>query len=92
MRDADAQVFGGLYVHSLLLGGGTEQIGTISARGLNIYYDPVAPGNEYLGARTYRLAGGGAVIPVPEPACPLLLLAAAAIAASARRRSVGKRV
>ncbi len=78
---------GALYVRELALGGGLAQVGAISGNGLNLYYDPAAAANAYLGGGRFGLAGGGFLAPVPEPGSALLSLSAAGALAARRRRS-----
>ena len=40
----------------------------ITGNGLTLYYHLGNPDNAYLGGKTYELAGGGTISPVPEPA------------------------
>ena len=85
LADGDGIAGGALYVHRLLLAGGTGQIDHIAGNGLNIYYDLNEPANVYLGGQTYSLAGGGSISPVPEPQL-LFLGALGALGAASRRR------
>jgi hypothetical protein len=73
-----------LYVHSLQLARGLDQIGGISGDGMNIYYDINNPANSYLGGGSYALGSGGSIAPVPEPY--LALWAAMGMAGLAMRR------
>jgi hypothetical protein len=67
LRDGNSRAGGAIYVRTLSLGGGTDQIGSITGNGLSIYYDPGATGNAYLAGGTYPLVNGGFIAPVPEP-------------------------
>jgi hypothetical protein len=58
-----------LYVGVLQLPGG---IASITGSG-TIYYDLRQPENDYLGGKSYQLAGGGTVVPVPEPRAAITL-------------------
>jgi hypothetical protein len=53
-----------LYAGALVLGSGTAQISSITGNGHNIYYDSLNPMNNYLGAASYALAGGGSIEPI----------------------------
>ena len=57
----------------------------ITSNGLTLYYDLGNPANSYLGGKTWQLAGGGAIAPVPEPAICLNLLVLAFLAQRTRR-------
>ena len=46
----------------------------IFGNGLNIYYDPLLLGNEYLKGMTFNLKGGGYLKPTPLPPSVWLLL------------------
>jgi hypothetical protein len=72
LQDGNDEPGGALYLQRLVLGGGIEQISSISGDGLNIYYHLGDPANAYLGGQTYALAGGGQIAPVPEPASLIL--------------------
>jgi hypothetical protein len=67
-----------LYVGELLgLTFGSPIITNIFGHGLNIYYDPSLPGNEYLNGQTFMLTDGGALAPgvvVPLPTSAWLFL------------------
>jgi hypothetical protein len=56
-----------LYVGTLTLDGGTNQISSITGNGLDIYYDITAAGNSYLAGKTYALNGGGFIEPTAAP-------------------------
>ncbi len=61
---------GALYVGHIQLEGGLSQLASINSP-FNIYYDPTAVGNEYLGGQTYAFGtGGGHLIAVSAPALP----------------------
>jgi autotransporter-associated beta strand protein len=75
LEDANDSMGGALYVHSLLLGGGIDQIADIQSNGLNIYYDLGNSANAYLGGKSYELAGGGTISAVPEPVGALWVVA-----------------
>ena len=90
--DGNGILGGALYVTTLRLDGGLEQISRIMGNGLSIYYDPADAGNAYLGGGTYALAGGGVVAPVPEPRAWVILgLGVVPAAAASRRRAPGAR-
>ncbi|GAB4442203.1 MAG: hypothetical protein OHK0026_08630 [Rhodocyclaceae bacterium] len=76
---------GALYVGTIqglvILDGDT--IGNLHGNRLNVYYDPVS--NAYLGGKTYALADGGTLAPVPEPATWAMLLAGLGLLAVKRR-------
>jgi len=87
--DGDTIAGGALYVTDLLLGGGLDQIGSITGNGLSIYYDALSEANAYLGSQTYSLTGGGVLAPltsVPEPSTGLLLGFGLTLVAHVRRR------
>jgi uncharacterized membrane protein len=67
LQDGNATSGGALYTRGLVLEGGLAQIASITGNGFNIYYDPTAPANAYLGDNTFALAGGGSIIPVTLP-------------------------
>ena len=75
-----------LYVHSLVLSGGIDQISSISSNGSNIYYHLGDPANAYLNGQTYALAGGGQLAPVPEPSSIVFGSLTALLALGRRRR------
>lgn len=75
LTDANIQPCGSFCVRSLLLDGGLGAINAISSNGLDIYYDPAAPGNAYLSGDTFALPGGGFIAPVPEPNLAVALTA-----------------
>jgi len=56
-----------IYVETLQLDGGLNQVSSIAGNGANIYYDPANPSNGYLQDQSYALSGGGEIAPVPEP-------------------------
>jgi hypothetical protein len=65
---------GALYVGNLNLSDGLSEIASITANGIDLYYDPSNPANGYLGDQSYALAGGGTLAPVPEPVIAVLLV------------------
>ena len=76
LQDWDETPGGALYVREiagLLFDEGNHWITNLFSNGLNIYYDPLAPGNEYLAGHRFLLAGAGYLDPVPLPATWLLL-------------------
>jgi hypothetical protein len=79
---------GALYVGNLigaLLNGDT--ITNIIGNGLNIYYDPSALDNAYLGGKTYQLTNGGFLTAsVPETGTLALLLSGLGTLGFIRRR------
>jgi hypothetical protein len=81
---------GGFYVGVLSLADGLGQMNSINLNGVNLYYNPSLPQNDYLGDRTYHLAGGGSIIPVPGLPAPepssLTFAALAGLGLLARRR------
>jgi hypothetical protein len=66
LQDGNAEAGGAIYVRSLFLGGGTNQIASITGNGLNIYYDATRAENAYLNGQTYSLTGGGELAPISE--------------------------
>jgi hypothetical protein len=44
-----------------------NQIASITGNGVDLYYDPDHPENAYLAGGTFPLAGGGEIVPLPEP-------------------------
>jgi hypothetical protein len=65
---------GAMYVGEILgLDLGGSIITNIYGHGLNIYYDPTLPGNEYLGGLSYTFMDGGRLVATPLPASVLLL-------------------
>jgi len=94
LQDSDLVAGGALYVSVLDLQGGLDQIASITGNGLNLYYDAQQPENGYLNGQAYPLAGGGSIVPVPEPAALLLLssgIAALVLAQWRRARGEGLR-
>jgi hypothetical protein len=73
-----------IYVGVLDLKGGLGEINSITGDA-NLYYDLRQPENAYLNGQSYALAGGGMIVPVPEPGALLMCLLAAASAAGRRR-------
>jgi autotransporter-associated beta strand protein len=65
-----------LYVGWLDLGGSTNNLASALTLDVNMYYDRYDARNAYLGGLTYDLwgAGGGLLIPIPEPATSALVL------------------
>ena len=63
LQDGNSGNGSALYVGTLTLDGGTNQIASITGNGLDIYYDANAPGNAYLGNGTFALGGGGYIEP-----------------------------
>lgn len=86
LMDSNLTPGAAIYVSQLALGGGFDQINSITGNGVNIYYDAANPANAYLDARTYPLAGGGVIAAVPEPSCLLPLLLGGLFAIRQRRR------
>jgi hypothetical protein len=86
LEDANGEDGGALYVHSLLLAGGLDQISNITGDGLSIYYDLREPANAFLGGQSYALAGGGQIAPVPEPAAGMLGLVGLTLLNRRRKR------
>ena len=82
----DGDAGSALYVRSLVLAGGIDQISNITGNGLNIYYHLGDPTNAYLNGQTYALAGGGQIAPVPEPASIIFGCLTALLALGRRRR------
>jgi len=72
LTDADAAPGGAVYVDHLDLQGGIDQISDITGNGIKLYYSLANPNNAYLQGKSYQLAGGGSISPVPEPAGVLL--------------------
>ena len=70
----------------VLLSGGLDQINNITGNGMTLYYHLGNPNNAYLQGKTYSLAGGGAIAPVPEPAALFLSMIAMPLLAMQRRR------
>ncbi|HNR14016.1 MAG TPA: PEP-CTERM sorting domain-containing protein [Thermodesulfobacteriota bacterium] len=62
----------------------------ITGNGLDIYYNPLLAGNEYLGGLTYALLNGGSLTPVssavPAPAAMLLMGSGLICLVAVRRR------
>jgi hypothetical protein len=85
LEDANDSSGGAFYVHSLLLGGGVDQIAHIQSNGLNIYYDLGNSANAYLGGKSYAMAGGGTISAVPEPGLAVVVFVAAGIVLRRRR-------
>jgi len=85
LADGNATSGGAMYVTSLVLEGGLSQISSIADNGFSIYYDPASSDNDYLGAQTFPLPGGGQIAPVPEPAT-LSLIALGGLVVLRRRR------
>jgi hypothetical protein len=82
LQDGDETPGGALYVREIagLLfdegnhDGGNHWITNLFSNGLNLYYDPLDPANDYLAGQRFFLAGAGYLEPaVPLPATWLLL-------------------
>jgi len=75
LGDGNGSPGAALYAGVVDLAGGLAQIGAIVGNGFNIYYDPLAAPNAYLGYQAYAFQNGGALMPVPEPGVvgPLLV-------------------
>ncbi|MGE0225752.1 MAG: hypothetical protein AB7F35_19325, partial [Acetobacteraceae bacterium] len=98
LADIKADGFNGaLYIGSLDLQGysggslAAFVLGAFDGNGYNIYYDPLAAGNSYLGGLTYSLGDGGSLIALqataaPEPGTLGVLLAGLPALAAVRRR------
>jgi fibronectin-binding autotransporter adhesin len=91
LADADAIPSGAVYVDHLDLQGGIEQIANITGNGMTLYYSLGNPNNAYLDGKSYELAGGGSITPVPEPGTALSLLALLLFARRATRRFRSRR-
>jgi hypothetical protein len=89
--DADSTPGGAVYVDYLDLQGGLAQIAAITGNGLSVYYDLGNPDNAYLDGKSYSLAGGGSIAPVPEPVGILMGIIAAPLLAR-RKRTIWRRV
>jgi len=87
IADADSIPGGAVYVDHLDLEGGIGQIADITGNGMRLYYRLGNPDNSYLGGKTYELAGGGSISPVPEPAGILLSSIVAPLLIARRRNS-----
>jgi hypothetical protein len=74
-----------VYVGGLDLQGGLSQVSSITGNGINIYYDPVNPANAYLADKSYSLAAGGTLTPVPDPVIVLPLAAFSLLICRPRR-------
>ena len=72
LLDADQTPGGAIYVNHLDLQGGIEQISAVTGNGMTLYYSLGDPRNAYLEGKSYALAGGGSITPVPEPAAIFL--------------------
>src|SRR4029079_9024567 len=91
LLDADSSPGGAVYVGHLDLQGGIDQISAITGNGMTLYYSLGNPNNAYLAGKSYQLAGGGSITPVPEPAAVLLTVFIASLlcarAGDRRRRA-----
>ncbi len=87
LADADSIPGGAVYIDHLDLEGGIGQIADITGNGMRLYYRLGNPDNSYLGGKTYELAGGGSISPVPEPAGILLSSIVAPLLIARRRNS-----
>lgn len=83
--DADSDGDGAVYIGHLDLSGGIDQIADITGNGMTLYYHLGNLQNAYLEGKTYLLAGGGTISPVPEPASLLCSLSAFALCPRRRR-------
>ena len=63
LQEGNAPNGSALYVGTLTLDDGTNQIASIIGNGLDIYYDANAPGNAYLNNGIFSLSGGGFIEP-----------------------------
>src|SRR5687767_11167945 len=66
--DGNDKAGGALYLNVLSLARGLKQLDVINSNGLNMYYNPEAPGNAYLAGGIYQLQGGGVLAPAHPPA------------------------
>ncbi|MGH0034033.1 MAG: hypothetical protein ACQGVK_03310 [Myxococcota bacterium] len=64
LEDGNDVPGGALYVGVLDLQGGVGQAATITGNGIDIYYDPTRPENDYLGGLSYPLLNGGEIAPI----------------------------
>jgi len=64
LQDGNATPGGALFVRNFILDGGLSQLSSVSGNGMNIYYDPLATANTYLGGQTYNLQNGGVLAPI----------------------------
>ncbi len=92
LLDGNASEAGGaLYTGSALgldIDWDTRTIKNVYGNGMNVYYQPSAAGNAYLGGGTFNLMNGGQLRAVPEPvSCVLFVLGGGVLAGFARRRS-----
>jgi hypothetical protein len=86
--DGDDEPGGALYVRRLALEGGLAQLASIVTEGMNLYYDPTEPTNDYLAGAAYSLAGGGQLLPIllPEPGTGGMILVGLLAATTTRRK------
>jgi hypothetical protein len=61
-------------------------VNNLASNGADIYYDPTAGGNGYLGGLAYHMTGGGLLRPVPEPGVLALLAGGLGLLGYTRRR------
>jgi hypothetical protein len=71
--DGNSDPTAALYVGLFELGDGLTQLGSIYSD-YNIYYDPNAAGNAYLGGQQYALNGSGFLLPAAVPIPPAVWL------------------
>lgn len=71
-----------------------DSVTNLRGNGFNVYYDPAAAANAYLGGRDYRLQDGGSLLalaPVPEPGTHALWLAGVGVLGWRMRQLRGRR-